>query len=284
MEAVMNGGAPAPVENVETPAVAPDGVAPEAVKPAAEEAPAAKPEAKSDDEPKGVAKRIKELTDRIKAAEARETRYLSMLERQQTPTQPAKSDDEPVKTLKDFNYDDKAFLEYADKRAEARAEKAAKAAAERWKAEQEAISRRAKFDERVAQFAKNVEDYNEVVTERTPVSEPMADFLMDSDEAGALMYYLGNNPDEASKLYHMSPVRAAKELQKLEDRLVTERKKAAEKPVSQAPPPAPKIEAKDASIQVKSTSDPEADKLSDAEWFRLAEKERQKRRKAKAEA
>jgi hypothetical protein len=273
-------GVVAPVETEEKPVASPEGQAPEAVKPAAEEAPAAKPEAKSDDEPKGVAKRIKELTDRIKAAEAREARYLSMLERQQQGPAPAKSEDEPAgKTLKDFNYDEKAFLEYAEKRAEARADKAARAAAERWRAEQDAISRRAKFDERVAQFAKTVEDYNDVVTDRTPVSEPMADFLMDSDEAGALMYYLGNNPDEATKLYHMTPAKAGRELQKLEDRLVAERKKAAEKPVSQTPPPAPKIEAKEAAIKVASTSDPESDKLTDEEWFRLAEKERLRKRK-----
>src|SRR5262245_47762185 len=128
MEAVINGGAPAPVETV--PAAAPEGVPAEGVKPAD---PLAKHEGKTDDERKGVAKRIKEMTDRIKAADAREARYLAMLERQQTPTQPATpSEDEPLKTFKDFNYDEKAFLEYAEKRAEARADKAAKAVAERY--------------------------------------------------------------------------------------------------------------------------------------------------------
>lgn len=280
MDQVNPEGVVAPVES-EMPVAAPDGAGTEAVKPAAEETPAAKPEAKSDDEPKGVAKRIKELTDRIKAAEERERRYLSMLERNQSPQQqPAKSEDEePVKSLKDFNYDEKAFLDYSEKRLAARADKAAKEAAQRWRAEQEAIERRARYDERIAAFSKTVEDFDDVVTDRTPVSEGMADFLLDSDEAGALMYYLGNNPDEARKLYYMSPAKAGRELQKLEDRLVSERKKAAEKPVSKAPPPAPKIDAVDPSPRVTSTSDPESDKLSDEEWFRLADKERLKKRK-----
>lgn len=269
-------GVVAPVET-QAPAVAPDGAPQEAVKPAAEETPAAKPEG---DEPKGVAKRIKELTDARRAAEAREARLLALLEQRQTPAPKPQADaEEPVKSLKDFNYDEKQFLEYSEKRLAVKADKAAKEAAQRWRAEQEAMTRRARFDERCEQFAKTVEDYHDVVNDSTPISEGMADALLDSDEAGALMYYLGNNPDEARKLYYMTPARAGRELQKLEDRLVSERKKAAEKPVTKAPPPAPKIDAKDASIKPQSTSDPKADELTDAEWFALADKERIKRRK-----
>jgi hypothetical protein len=264
-------GVVAPVENA--PVVSPDGAAPEAVKPA--ETPVARPEG---DEPKGVAKRLKELTDARRAAEAREARLLALLEQQRAPSQPKPSEEEPLKGLKDFNYDEKAFLDYSEKRAIAKADKAAREIAQRYRMEQEAIGRRAKFDERVAAFANTVEDYHEVVTDSTPVSEGMADAIMDSDEAGALMYYLGNNPDEARKLYQMTPAKAGREIQKLEDRLVAERAKAAAKPVSQAPPPAPKIDAADPSPRVKSTADPDSDKLSDREWFALAEKERLKRR------
>lgn len=272
MEVVMNEGASAPAESV--PAAAPEGVAPEAVTPAAE-TPAAKPEAKSDDEPKGVAKRIKELTDRIKAAEAREARYLALLERQQAPTPPAASDEEQEKEFKDFNYNEKEYRSYLEKRAEARAEKAAKALAERYRQEQEALSRRAKFDERVEAFAKTVEDYHDVVNDSTPVSEAMADAIMDSDEAGALMYYLGNNPDVARKLYYMTPAKAGREIQKLEDRLVAERKKAAEKPVSKAPPPTPTIEAAEHAVSV-SASSPDSDKLPIDQWVKRREKELRK--------
>lgn len=268
------------VAPVETPAVVTDVAQPEAVKPAAD-TPAAKPES---DEPKGVAKRIKELTDRIRAAEQRESRYLSLLEQnrqQPAPQQARASDDEPIKGLKDFNYDEKAFLDYTEKRAIARADKAAKEIAKRYQVEQEAIGRRAKFDERVSAFAETVEDYSDVVTDRTPVSEAMADAIMDSDEAGALMYYLGNNPDVASKLYNLSPAKAGREIQKIEDRLVAERKKAAEKPVSQAPPPAPTIDAATPGNRIKST-DTEAQALPGDEWVKLREKELAAARKRKA--
>lgn len=265
MDQVNPEGVVAPVETVETPTAPPDGQQVEAVKPA-------NPPEPEDHEVKGVAKRIKELTEARRNAEAREARLLALLEQQRqapAPRQEPEQDEPPLKTLKDFGYDEGAFLKYTEARAEARAEKAVKAAADRYRAEQEAISRRAKFDERVEAFAKSVEDYHEVVTDSTPVSEAMADFLLDSDQAGALMYYLGNNPEEARKLYYLSPAKAGRELQRLEDRLTAERKKAAEKPVSQAPPPAPKIEGAGGGMQKAKPDDPASDKeLSDAEWTR----------------
>lgn len=222
---------------------------------------------------KGVGKRIDELTRLRRDAERDRDHWRELAMRQQQPPTPARQEapDQP-KSLKDFNYDERAYQDHLYGEARKHAEKAAKEAGERWKAEQEAVQRRAKFDERVAQFAKSVEDYSEVVTDSTPVSEGMADYLLDSDEAGALMYYLGNNPDEARKLYGLSPAKAGRELTRLEERLVAERKKAAEKPVSQAPPPAPKIEASTPSTGLKST-DPDAANLPGDQWRKLRDKE-----------
>lgn len=256
-------GVVAPVENV--PVAASDGAQPEAVKPAAE-APAATPES---EELRGVAKRMKELTDSRRAAEAREERLARLLEEtlraRAAPVE--KPETAQPRSLKDFNYNEQAYQDHLYAEARKHAETAAKAAGEKWKAEQEAISRRAKFDERVAQYAKSVEDYDEVVTPSTPVSEAMADAIMDSDEAGALMYYLGNNPDEARKLYHLSPANAGRAIERLEQRLISERKKASEKPVSQAPAPAPQIEGGSGTPAVKVDS-ADSDTLSDAEWTR----------------
>lgn len=279
MESVPNGGAVAPVENAVPPVVT-DVTQPEAVKPAAEP-PAAKPEG---DEPKGVAKRIKELTDARRAAELREERLLRLLEQQRQQPEPHQQQQRETtqpKSLKDFNYDEKAYTDHLYSEARKVAEQSAKEAGLKFRAEQEAIQRRAKFDERVSAYASTVEDFHEVVTDRTPVSEAMADAIMDSDEAGALMYYLGNNPDVATKLYHLSPAKAGREIQKIEDRLVAERKKAAEKPVSQAPPPAPTIDASTPGNRLKST-DPEALTLPGDEWAKLREKELAAARKRKA--
>lgn len=274
-------------EGVATPDVSGANVAPPAPAQNTAEAPqsnaAESPPAKVDEpkqEPKGVAKRIDELTRNWREAQRQNERLLAMLERQGQPAPQEQPKVDQPKSLKDFNYNEQAYQDHLYSEARKHAEKAAKEAGERWKAEQEAVQRRAKFDERVAQFAKSVEDYSDVVTESTPVSEGMADFLLDSDEAGALMYYLGNNPDEARKLYHLSPAKAGAALAKIEDRLVAERKKAAEKPVSQAPPPAPRIDASGdaAGLRIDPTS-PESDALSDAEWMRKREKQIQSRRK-----
>jgi hypothetical protein len=263
MESESNGGAPAPVENV--PAAAPDGPAPEAVKPAAE-TPAATPES---DELRGVAKRIKELTDARRAAEQREERLLKLLEQNRPQAEAPRSEPTQPKTLKDFNYDERAYTDHLYSEARKVAEQSAKEAGLKFRAEQEAIQRRAKFDERVSQFKATVKDYDDVVTDSTPVSEGMADAIMDSDESGALMYYLGNNPDVAAKLYHLSPAKAGREIQKIEDRIVAERKKAAEKPVSQAPPPVPKVDGSGDGSPKAKPDDPASDtELSDAEWTR----------------
>lgn len=235
------------------------------------------PPAKVDEpkEPKGVAKRIDELTRNWRESQRQNERLLALLEQRGQPPQERPKDERP-KSLKDFGYDENAYRDhlYADARKEA--EKAAKEAGEKWRREQEAITRRAKFDERVAQFAKSVEDYDSVVTPDTPVSEAMADAIMDSEEAGGLMYYLGNNPEEARKLFYLSPAKAGREIQKIEDRLVAERKKAAEKPVSKAPPPAPTIEASEPS-NAASASSPESDKLDLKTWLKRREKELRKK-------
>lgn len=257
--------------------------------PPAQDTAAKPPETKAESPPaveeqteakKGVGKRIDELTRLRRDAERDRDHWRELAMRQQQPPPTRQEAAEQPKTFKDFGYDDKAYQDYLYGEARKHAEKAAKEAGERWKAEQEAVQRRARFDERVAQFAKSVEDYSEVVTDSTPVSEGMADFLLDSDEAGALMYYLGNNPDEARKLYGLSPAKAGRELTKLEERLVAERKKAAEKPVSKAPPPAPQIDASgDAASLRIDPSTAESDSLSDAEWKRRREKQIQSRRK-----
>jgi hypothetical protein len=225
----------------------------------------------SDEQPevKGVQRRFDELTRLRRDAERDRDHWRDLAQqalRQQQPPPQQAPPEEKEKTLKDFNYDEAAFMRYANERIKANADKEAAAAAERYRAQQDAITRRAKFEERQDAFAKSVEDYHDVVNERTPVSEPMADFLMDSEEAGPLMYYLGNNPDEARKLYYLSPAKAGRELQKLEDRLVAERKKAAAKPVSQAPPPAPQIEGGSAAQGAVKVDTADSDNLSDAEW------------------
>jgi hypothetical protein len=146
-------------------------------------------------------------------------------------------------------------------------------------ARREAEKRRAQFESRVDDFASEHEDYDTVVTKSTPISDRMAEAIMASDIPGELLYYLGKNADVALKIYDLPLAEAAKEIGRIEDRLIAERKKLAEKPVSKAPPPVPKIDASTASERVSTTS-PDSDKLSDEEWFK-AEQARIRRKAAR---
>jgi hypothetical protein len=270
-------GVVAPVETVIAPTSAPDGPPVEAGKPAAVETPAASPEGQ---EPKGVAKRIKELTDARRAAEQREERLLRLLEQNNQPKPQPQAPAKP-RTLQDFNYDENAYREHLYTEARTQAADAAKAEALKWRQEQEAIGRRAKFDERAASYAKANPEYQEAVSGQWACSESMAEVIEESDEGPALAFYLAQNPDVAATLAKLSPAKSGRELAKLEDELVRERKKAAEKSVSKAPPPAPKIEATAPGSSMKST-DPEAEKLPGDQWLKLREKELAAARKRKA--
>jgi hypothetical protein len=217
--------------------------------------------------------RISELTRRLRQAERDRERLLRLAEERGQPApqaQPQQPTQQAKKSLKDFNYDDGAYAEHLRQETRAEAAEAARQEALRLRESEVEGLRREKFEERVAAFSTAHPDYSDVVEGAWACSKPMAEAIEDSDEGPALAYYLAQNPDVARQMSRLSAVQAGRELAKLEDRLVTERKKAAEKPVSQAPAPPPKI---DGSNPGNVERDPS--KMSDAEfskWFRKQRK------------
>jgi hypothetical protein len=259
----------------------------------ADSSPAAKDPSDKPKPPKsGEQLRIDELTRRLRESERRYERVLKIAEERGTPPPPpppalVQQPSQP-KGLKDFNYDENAYREHLFTEA---ANKAAQVAEEKSREilrKQEQASRYATYEAREAAFAKTVEDFDEVTdpgpehAARWACSQAMADVIYESEEGPALKYYLASNPDVAAKLAKLSPVQAVRELTRVEDRLVSERKSAAQKPVSQAPPPAPQIDAKDAGSSRVSTTSPESDAMKDDEWFRaeLARLNRKAKRQA----
>lgn len=179
----------------------------------------------------GEDRRIAELTRRWREEQRRSDRLMAMIEdNNRKASQPAQvaipgqpQQPKPVDTAE-----------------------AIREAAEKLLKQQEAASRRATFDKRAGEFAKNVEDYDDVVAAGVwACSEAMAEVIEDSDEGPAIAYYLAQNPSVAEQIYRHSPAKAGRELALIESRLVAERKKAAEATVTKAPPPPPKIEAND---------------------------------------
>ena len=81
------------------------------------------------------------------------------------------------------------------------------------------------------------EDYSTVVFDKDLVlTQGMVETALLTDIAEDILYYLGKNPDISAAIGEMSALKAAKEIGKIEARLVAEKKKPDEK---KADPPAP---------------------------------------------
>jgi hypothetical protein len=229
------------------------------------------PSEETEDKPDPFQQRIDKLTKRFRETErdldavARERDQLQkkLAELERTATR------EPERSLADFEYDEKKYQSYVFEQAEKRAEAAAERIALKYTSESETSRQEVEFTKREREFAAEVEDYKEVGYDPDlKISAPMADEIRASDIGPEMLYYLGKNPDEASRISRLSERAAIRELVKLEGRLLDEKSRAGKKPVSKAPPPPSKrVKGASDSLRVAPT-DPRSDKMSDEEWFR----------------
>lgn len=202
---------------------------PEAVEPAEPEAP----------KPKGVQKRIDELTANWREEQRTRQRLEGMLEqvlaeRRQPapePQKPAEPQGEPqLEQFETYEQYVRALARY-----EAKQERAA------WDAEQQqrvqAEQRQAlqsEFQTKVQAFKQAAPDFDQVVTRPgVAISDAMLEVIEQSDLGPQLAYHLGQNPDLSQRLFRLSPTLAAKELGKLEVQLSLPQPKT----VSNAPAP-----------------------------------------------
>lgn len=160
------------------------------------------------------------------------------------------------------------FVE-AEKRAEAAAERKIKETAQRASFEQ----RKTDFETRAQEWARKekVEDIDIIFDPSLPITQDMAQTLMDADNGPEVLHHLANNRDVARQIARLSPLQQARELGRLEARLAN--KPVAPK-VSAAPPPAPKVEGTGDSGRLSFTPDsPDSDKLSTEEWLKRRNKQ-----------
>lgn len=211
------------------------------------------------------------------------------LERQLTEARKPK--EEPPKeikrpTLEESNHDEDAHKRAMDKYYEDLIEQRAAAAAEKIikdrEAKREAETRNQSFAEKFGKLSSE----QRATAESAIVTEFAAGLIKESEVGPELAVYLGENRDIAEKIARLPESQQAREIGRLEARLEG---KAEAKPsttevpepkVSKAPPPVPKIEATDSARSISST-DPESDKLSDAEWVKAENKRLAAKRKAK---
>lgn len=255
------------------PAVAESSAEPvDQAEPQAESAPAAEPEAKPERDK--VQERFDKLTrekyEALRAKDALEWELQRLREQaekaQPEPVAPAK-----VPSLSDYDFDENQYQAAMVQYAAAEARKAALETLETQRRESEAKARIETWRSRESKFSDKTPDYRESVSDPTlPINQSMANIIADMEDGPAVAYYLAKNRDMAEAISKLPPMVAARELGKIEARLAIAPPKSA--PVSSAPPPPPRIDASAATVSVK-TTDPESDKLTDAEWMRRRDKE-----------
>ena len=129
------------------------------------------------------------------------------------------------------------------------------------------------FTTREAQYKAQVADYDDVIADAAdvPISQPVAEAILSSDNGPAIRYYLATHQDEVGKLNGLSPTLAGIQLGKIEARLTAETN--GDRKVSQAKPPITPVKIAGASGRVDES------KLSDQDWFRLERKRMLARKK-----
>lgn len=181
---------------------------------------------------KPAAERISELTknwrqeEREKKAAREEAEYWRQQAMTRNPQQPTTqtqpTQDSQKQTLESFGYDQERYLEYlAEQKAEQVIRKRDEA---KTQGEQQAAAkaRVQSYQERIAQFeAANpgIDYHTDVTNGALPISEPMADYIVESDIGPQLGIYFRDNPDEAKAIYALSPRAADRALAKLEAKL-----------------------------------------------------------------
>lgn len=216
------------------------------------------------DEPEWFKKRIGEMTWKQREAE-RERDYWK---EQATKEPEPKAEPLEVKTLEDFDYDDKAYQAHLIETSKSQATEAAKQAIREEQATIEAKARQKAFETKESKYAEEVKDYLSVTrSESLVLTKDMVDVAALSDDGPALLYYLGKNPDISAAIANLPPLAAAKEMGKIEAKLSKETKSA-----SKAPPPPPKIDGVNAGHKVK-PDEPDSDKLSMDQWLKARNKQ-----------
>lgn len=90
------------------------------------------------------------------------------------------------------------------------------------------------FLEKAEKASERYADFQTVVSNPTlAINEGMAEFIADSDMGADLAYHLGKNPLKATQIAQMSPIKAARELSRIEAELASKPKATP----SQAPEP-----------------------------------------------
>jgi hypothetical protein len=213
-----------------------------------------------------------------RAAEARAEalqRQIDELKGTKSGTGPASEGDDKEPKPEDF----KTVGEYTralTKWEVAQARKAERAESERSTQQQKISEVQQQFAERVAQAAKEIPDYYEVIEQADwDVPHHIQAYIVGEERGPQVGYYLSKHREEFDRIAKLSPIRAIAELGKLEDKL---KAKAAPAPageptalaatVSRAPAPITPLEGKSTTV----AKDPSQMTFQELRAHRMAER------------
>ncbi len=215
--------------------------------------------------PRGVQKRIDKLT-----RELNEQRRLTeaVLMRAALGNQPASNEPaaQPPQRAQFDSYE--AYLEAKTEYEVARRVEEKARLIEQKQAEQAVRAQKAalaqSFEQRAQEFAKQTPDFVELVLENDSlqITDPMADFIRESDVGPELAYHFGRNPDEAERIAGLSGAAQTRALARLESQVSAPRAKA-----SSAPKPITPVGGR------SSTANQDPGRMSMEEFIKLREKQ-----------
>lgn len=120
------------------------------------------------------------------------------------------------------------------------------------------------------------DDFEQVAyNPKLPVTNVMAETIQSSEIGPELAYYLGSNPKEAERISRMTPLSQAKEIGKIEAKLVSA---PPVKKTTSAPAPISPVTARSSGSPAFDTTDPRSDKTMTASQWIEAERARQRKK------
>ena len=123
------------------------------------------------------------------------------------------------------------------------------------------------------------DDFEQVAyNPKLPVTNVMAETIQSSEIGPELAYYLGSNPKEAERISRMSPLSQAKEIGKIEAKLVSA---PPVKKTTSAPAPILPVTARSSGAPAYDTTDPRSTKtMTDSQWIEAERRRQLKKREA----
>lgn len=225
--------------------------------------------------PKGVQKRIDELT-RLRYDAERDRDYWRQLAlQQQAPAkqEPAKVETpKPAPKLEEFNYDEAAYQTALYQHVKDEAARVAREEVQQERTREKEQAKKQTFRQRETDFAKANPDYITITRDPSlPFTRELVELAAESEKGPEVLYYLAKNRDIADRIAELSPVAAAREIGRIEARLEKPATPPALPPpkpaVSQAPPPPPRLEASEPAVE----ADP--DKMPMRDWLKWRNKQ-----------